>query len=101
MAEARKYVLKVTVGPNYDTSTHQEVKVNTSSPVEVSTKDIDASVNVRIQNYRGKTLLHVREISDPGAYFSQACPRTRQKPRPISLTLHTPSTCTASRIHFA
>ncbi|KAL1391387.1 hypothetical protein HDK64DRAFT_90186 [Phyllosticta capitalensis] len=53
MAEARKYVLKVTVGPNYDTSTHQEVKVNTSSPVEVSTKDIDASVNVRIQNYRG------------------------------------------------
>lgn len=53
MSEARKYVLKVTVGPSYDTKSHQEVKVNTSSPVQVSTKDIDAIVSVRIQNYRG------------------------------------------------
>ncbi|KAJ9643986.1 hypothetical protein H2199_003852 [Coniosporium tulheliwenetii] len=53
MAEHTKYMLKVTAGPNYDPSTHHPVHVNTPAPLKISSEHIDASINVRIQDYRG------------------------------------------------
>ncbi|KAF2141002.1 uncharacterized protein K452DRAFT_229718 [Aplosporella prunicola CBS 121167] len=53
MAEHQNYVLKVTAGRDYDLKNHQDVHVNTAKPVDISTDDIDASINVRIQDYRG------------------------------------------------
>ncbi len=55
--EHEKYTLKVTAGPAYDPSTHSIVHVNTSTPVKIKTADIDATVFVRIQNYRGAFLI--------------------------------------------
>ncbi|EON62656.1 hypothetical protein W97_01880 [Coniosporium apollinis CBS 100218] len=53
MAEHTKYMLKVTAGPNYDPSTHHPVHVNDPTPLKISSEHIDASINVRIQDYRG------------------------------------------------
>jgi len=53
MADIKQYMLKVTAGPSYDTSTHQPVHVNTPQSVKISTSDIEASINVRIKDYRG------------------------------------------------
>ncbi|KAF2089196.1 DUF1769-domain-containing protein [Saccharata proteae CBS 121410] len=53
MAEHTKYILKVTAGPTYDVKDHQDVHVNAPTPAHITSKDIDASINVRIQNYRG------------------------------------------------
>lgn len=50
---ADKYVLRVTAGSTYDLADHQEVPVNTCTPVRVSTELMDISLNVRIQKYRG------------------------------------------------
>ncbi|MCJ1356268.1 MAG: hypothetical protein MMC33_006262 [Icmadophila ericetorum] len=50
---ADQYLLRVTAGPSYDPSTHQEVLVNTSTPTHISSPHCTADLNVRIQNYRG------------------------------------------------
>ncbi|KAK5170248.1 uncharacterized protein LTR77_004834 [Saxophila tyrrhenica] len=48
-----KYRLLVTAGPSYDTATHKQVYVNTSTPTHVSNEFLDASIKVRIRGYRG------------------------------------------------
>lgn len=53
MADPKQYHLKVTAGPSYDPSTHQTVPVNTTKPITISSPHIQASLAVRIQNYRG------------------------------------------------
>jgi hypothetical protein len=53
---ADKYLLQVTAGPSYDEKTHQIVKVNEPTPLQISSPLIDANVTVRIQNYRGTLL---------------------------------------------
>lgn len=50
---ADKYLLRVTAGPSYDTSTHALVSVNTPHPTKISSTLGSASISVRIQNYRG------------------------------------------------
>ena len=64
---ADKYFLRVTAGPNYDTSTHTPVSVNTASPTKVKSALGSALITVRIQKYKGreKTLNH----SDLGLAF--------------------------------
>lgn len=51
--EADKYRLLVTAGPSYDTSTHQIVRVNTSTPTMVENQFLTAAIKVRIRGYRG------------------------------------------------
>ncbi|KAF2102975.1 DUF1769-domain-containing protein, partial [Rhizodiscina lignyota] len=53
MVDHNKFILRVTAGSSYDVSTHQEVKVNTSDAVNISSDDIDATIRVRVKNYRG------------------------------------------------
>ncbi|PVH96628.1 DUF1769-domain-containing protein, partial [Periconia macrospinosa] len=48
-----QYILKVTAGPTYDTSTHTSVPVNTEKPISISSEHLDAKVTVRIKDYRG------------------------------------------------
>jgi len=55
MVDHNQYILKVTAGPSYNPRTHQEVKVNTSEAVTISSDHIDASIRVRIKNFRGKS----------------------------------------------
>ena len=50
---ADKYSLRVTAGPNYDSSTHTLVSVNTPHPTKISSSLGSALLSVRIQNYRG------------------------------------------------
>lgn len=66
MAEASQFVLKVTAGPTYDITKHQQVLVNTSTPTTISSDDLDATIHVRIKNYRG--LPHDSPTDSP--YFS-------------------------------
>ncbi|KAF2702733.1 DUF1769-domain-containing protein [Pleomassaria siparia CBS 279.74] len=53
MSTHEQYILRVTAGPTYDTSTHENVYVNTAKPITISTEHIDASVIVRVKDYRG------------------------------------------------
>lgn len=46
-------MLRVTAGPTYDTSKHQDVHVNSEKPVNISSEHIDARIHVRIKDYRG------------------------------------------------
>lgn len=48
-----KYRLRVTAGPSYDPSTHSLIHVNTPSATSISSPSINASINVRIKNFRG------------------------------------------------
>ncbi|KAL8700631.1 MAG: hypothetical protein Q9201_005348 [Fulgogasparrea decipioides] len=50
---ADKYLLRVTAGPSYDPTTHQVVAVNSHTPTYVQSPSCDASISIRIQNYRG------------------------------------------------
>ena len=52
-AEAAKYLLQVTAGPSYDSSTHGIVQVNGQS-YSVDHPDMTAKVRVRIKDYNGK-----------------------------------------------
>jgi hypothetical protein len=51
--EHHNFVLKVTAGTSYDESTHSVVNVNGPDPSTFSTDELDASVKVRVQHYRG------------------------------------------------
>lgn len=48
-----QYILKVTAGSNYDTTKHTDVLINTTTPIKISTDDLDAEIFVRIRDYRG------------------------------------------------
>ncbi|GAM84336.1 hypothetical protein ANO11243_023300 [Dothideomycetidae sp. 11243] len=48
---ADKYILKVTAGPTYADQT--PISPNSETPFSISSAKIDASVTVRVQNYRG------------------------------------------------
>lgn len=74
MADATQYHLVVSAGPSYDTSTHRLVPVNKPEPLTISTPDIQANLNVRIQNYRGEPRPSVR--TRPRA-LTGATPRRR------------------------
>lgn len=66
--DPKKFHLKVTAGPSYAPSTHKVVPVNTSTPLEIKSEHITASLAVRIQNYRGLPA----ESPPTCAYFEQA-----------------------------
>ncbi|KAG6012069.1 hypothetical protein E4U54_007752 [Claviceps lovelessii] len=53
---AEKYILRVTAGPSYDTTTHVEVPVNNPKPTSIKGDGADIELNVRIQNYGGLPL---------------------------------------------
>ncbi|KAI4160150.1 MAG: hypothetical protein LQ342_006008 [Letrouitia transgressa] len=50
---ADDYLLRVTAGPSYDSSTHQIVSVNTPTPTKITSTICTANISVQIQNYRG------------------------------------------------
>lgn len=73
MAEHERYLLRVTAGPSYDLSTHRLVPVNTSTPIEFSSSALSAaSINIRIQDYRGLPIDSPRT----SPYFSHATHRS-------------------------
>ncbi|KAF2641742.1 DUF1769-domain-containing protein [Massarina eburnea CBS 473.64] len=53
MPHHKQYILKVTAGATYDTSKHQDVLVNTETPVTISSEHLDARIHVRVKDYRG------------------------------------------------
>ncbi|KAF2192194.1 DUF1769-domain-containing protein [Zopfia rhizophila CBS 207.26] len=53
MSHHEKYMLRVTAGPSYNMSTHQDVRVNSEEPVIISSEHIDARIHIRIKDYRG------------------------------------------------
>ena len=55
---ADQYLLRVTAGPSYDPSSHQIVNVNTPHPTKISSEHCEATISIRIQNYRGKKPQH-------------------------------------------
>ena len=67
---ADKYLLRVTAGPTYDPSTHQEIRVNTGHSTHISNSACDANITVRIQNYRGQYL----SIAMPPRYSTKSEP---------------------------
>ncbi|GAB1317743.1 F-box domain containing protein [Madurella fahalii] len=64
---ASKYLIRVTAGPSYDISTHVQVPVNQAQPVEISSDLLDASLNVRVHNYRGLP----RDAPETSVYFER------------------------------
>lgn len=50
---ADKYVLKVTAGPDYDSSSQKLVAINTEVPFSISSPKIDANITIRVQKYHG------------------------------------------------
>ncbi|KAF2814734.1 DUF1769-domain-containing protein [Mytilinidion resinicola] len=53
MGDHSNYILKVTAGHSYDPTTHEDVHVNSSKPISISSEHIDARIHVRIKDYRG------------------------------------------------
>ncbi|KAF1814393.1 DUF1769-domain-containing protein [Eremomyces bilateralis CBS 781.70] len=53
MTDPHSWLLQVTIGQNYDSSTHEVVTVNRDEPYHVSTDDLEADVYVRIRDFRG------------------------------------------------
>lgn len=53
MSDPSQFHLRVTAGPSYSEAGHKAVPVNTDKPIHFSNDTIDASLTVRIQNYRG------------------------------------------------
>jgi hypothetical protein len=60
-----KYMLRVTAGPTYDTTKHQDVHVNSEKPVDISTEHLDARLHVRIKDYRGLSRFYDPSIQIP------------------------------------
>ena len=94
---ADKYLLIVTAGPSYDTTTHQTVQVNTGAPLHISNKACGTNLSVHIQNYHGKSLHYwhksIFQLKDPPL---QVCPATPPPRHPTSPHTHTNMTNTAS-----
>lgn len=53
VAHHEQYMLHVTAGATYDTTKHDDVLVNTEKPVQISSDLIDATIHMRIKDYRG------------------------------------------------
>ncbi|KAL5338423.1 hypothetical protein BJX70DRAFT_367016 [Aspergillus crustosus] len=51
--KASKYRLKVTAGPSYDPSTHQDVPVNEAKTLHLKNEHASTNLSVRIQDYTG------------------------------------------------
>jgi hypothetical protein len=51
------YRLKVTAGPEYDTSTHQVVPVNSEKTIRLENEHAIVNLCVRIQDYTGKVAI--------------------------------------------
>ncbi|KAF7444205.1 DUF1769-domain-containing protein [Pyrenophora tritici-repentis] len=66
MAHHEQYMLRVTAGATYDVSTHENVLVNTEKPVQIQSDLIDATVHMRIKDYRG----HPEGSPSTSPYFS-------------------------------
>ncbi|KAG6003187.1 hypothetical protein E4U21_002264 [Claviceps maximensis] len=78
---AEKYVLRITAGPSYDTTTHVEVPVNSPEPTSIKGDGADIELNVRIQNYGGLPL----GSPSTSAYFSTEPHAQNQDQYSISL----------------
>ncbi|KAH9876560.1 hypothetical protein J1614_003691 [Plenodomus biglobosus] len=48
-----KYLLEVTAGPSYDSSTHSQVPVNSAKPTLIESNLLTAYLHVRIRDYHG------------------------------------------------
>lgn len=64
---ADKYILKVTAGPTYSETDQKIVAINSEKPTHISSAKLDASLTIRVQNYRG--LPHGSPSTSP--YFSK------------------------------
>jgi hypothetical protein len=53
MAHHEQYMLRVTAGATYDTTTHQDVPVNSEQPVHITSDLLTAKLHMRIKDYRG------------------------------------------------
>lgn len=51
--DSPNYRLKVTAGPEYDTSTHQVVPVNSNKTIRFENQHATVNLCVRIQDYTG------------------------------------------------
>jgi hypothetical protein len=51
---ADKYMLRVTAGSDYTVEQQKLVHVNTEQPLTISNANLDASITIRVQNYRGE-----------------------------------------------
>jgi hypothetical protein len=60
-----KYMLRVSAGPSYDTSTHKPVIVNGDTPTAFENEFMTVKVKVRIRNYNGLP----RESPSHSVYF--------------------------------
>jgi len=65
---AEKYLLRVTAGPDYDTSTHVVLPINTHETTTIASEHCTSSLQVRVQNYRGLP----RNSPKTSPYFSHA-----------------------------
>lgn len=52
-------MLHITAGATYDASKHEDVPVNTEKPIHISSDLIDASIHMRIKDYRGINSLFI------------------------------------------
>jgi len=59
-------MLHVTAGATYDTTKHEDVLVNTEKPVNISSDLLDATIHMRIKDYRGLP----EESPSTSPYFS-------------------------------
>jgi hypothetical protein len=107
MATHEQYILHVTAGATYDTKKHQDVRVNSEIPVDISSDLLDARVHMRIKDYRGmlpssshhlSSLMPLQHPSPPSAHRlpSTAHPlthrrSTRRLPQNLTLLLDAPT----------
>ncbi|PSN63302.1 DUF1769-domain-containing protein [Corynespora cassiicola Philippines] len=61
-----QYMLRVTAGATYDPANHEDVRVNSEVPIEISSDHISARIHMRIKDFRG--LPHGSPSTSP--YFS-------------------------------
>lgn len=73
MAQHEQYILRVTAGATYDASTHEHVLVNSEKPVRIQSDLIDATVHMRIKDYRGLFSLLLAPARLPHALSSTLC----------------------------
>lgn len=66
-----KYLLRVTAGPSYDVSTHQEVHVNGDEATSFESDAMSVKVRVRIQGYNGATLFVQERTVYQGSRLTQ------------------------------
>jgi hypothetical protein len=53
MAHHEQYMLRVRAGATYDASKHQDVPVNSETPIDITSDLVDVKLHMRIKDYRG------------------------------------------------